>query len=52
MARWLHGAAAARTETFKSPGVGDDVRLEGPSLVGAGLVIDGQPIHVEVFSNN
>jgi hypothetical protein len=47
---WLHSAAAARAEPFKSAGLGDDVRLEGPNLVGAGLVVEEQPVHVELFA--
>jgi hypothetical protein len=47
---WLRGAGQAKEETFKSPGLGDDVRLEGPSLSGAGLVVNEQPVHVEVFA--
>jgi hypothetical protein len=35
---------------FKSPGLGDDVRLETQRLSGAGLVVEGQPVHVEVFA--
>jgi hypothetical protein len=49
--QWLHGAAVARAETFKSPGLGHDVRLEGTGVVGAGLVLDEQPIHVELFAD-
>jgi hypothetical protein len=47
---WLLSAAAAKAEPFKSPGLGDDVRLEGPNLVGAGLVVREQPVHVELFA--
>jgi hypothetical protein len=47
---WLAAAPAAKEEVFKSPGVGDDVRLEGPTLVGAGLLAEGTPVHVEVFA--
>jgi hypothetical protein len=48
---FLHGAMQAREEAFKSPGLGQDVRMEGPTLVGAGLLIEDQPVHVEVFAN-
>lgn len=48
---FLHGAVQAKEEAFKSPGVGQDVRMEGPTLVGAGLLIEDQPVHVEVFAN-
>jgi hypothetical protein len=50
--QWLRSAAGARVEPFKSPGLGDDVRLEGDSLVGAGLVVDDHPVHVELFVND
>jgi hypothetical protein len=47
---WLSGAAGAKEEVFKSPGLGDDVRVEAPTLVGACLVVDDRPLHVEVFA--
>jgi hypothetical protein len=50
VAQWIRSAAAARLEPFKSPGLGDDVRVEGPNLVGAGLVVHEQPVHVELFA--
>ena len=46
---WLRTALAAQAQAFKSPGVGDDVRLEGTSLVGAGLFVGDHPVHVELF---
>ncbi len=48
---WLRTAPQSKEETFKSPGLGDDVRLEGATLVGAGLLVEGRPVHVEVFAN-
>jgi hypothetical protein len=48
--QWLHAAAEAKAEPFKSPGLGEDVRLEGPDLVGAGLVVEQTPVHVELFA--
>jgi hypothetical protein len=48
--RWLQSAGQARVEPFKSPGLGEDVRLEGANLVGAGLVVEEQPVHVELFA--
>jgi hypothetical protein len=47
---WLRGAGQAKEEVFKSPGLGQDVRMEGPLLVGAGLLVDDRPVHVEVFA--
>ena len=48
---WLRTAPGVKEETFKSPGLGDDVRMEGTTLVGAGLLLDDHPVHVEVFAN-
>jgi hypothetical protein len=50
--QWLRSAAQANEELFKSPGLGDDVRLQGSGVVGAGLLVDGHPVHVELFSRN
>jgi hypothetical protein len=47
---WLQSAGGAKEEKFKSPGLGDDVRLESAALIGAGLVVNEQPVHVEVFA--
>ncbi len=49
VAGWLRSAARATAEPFKSPGLGYDVRLQGADLVGAGLVVDDHPLHVELF---
>jgi hypothetical protein len=48
---WLRSALGAKAESFKSPGLGEDVRLEGDQLVGAGLLVEDQPVHVELFSS-
>ena len=47
---WLKGASAAKEETFKSAGLGDDVRLESPGLVAACLSVEDRPVHVEAFA--
>lgn len=47
---WLQTAAQARAEPFKSPGLGQDIRIEAKDLVGAGLMVDDQPVHVELFA--
>lgn len=47
--RWLGSGAGATQESFPSPGVGQDVSIEGEDLVGASLVIDDHPIHMELF---
>jgi hypothetical protein len=49
---WLRQAAAVKEEVFKSPGLGEDVRMESPQLVGAGLLVEDSPVHVEVFHND
>jgi hypothetical protein len=49
---WLHSSAKAHAEVFRSPGLGEDVRLEGPRVHGAGLVLEGHPVHVELFARD
>jgi hypothetical protein len=48
---WLRGAPGATEQKFKSPGLGEDVRMEGATLSAAGLVLDDHPIHIEAFAN-
>ena len=48
--KWLRRAAKAKMERFKSEGLGDDVRVEAPELFGAGLIVDDQVVHVEIFA--
>jgi hypothetical protein len=31
-------------------GLGDDIRVEAEEIVGAGLVVDDQPVHGEIFA--
>jgi hypothetical protein len=47
--RWLRSAAGAKVEQFSTPGLGQDIRLEAPGLTGAALIVEGQPVHVELF---
>jgi hypothetical protein len=49
---WLGSVAGAKEEEFKSPGVGQDVRVEAPTLSAAGLLVDGSAVHVEAFANH
>jgi len=51
VSEFLQGARLAKEESFKSPGLGQDVHMEGPTLIGAGLLVEDQPVHVEVFAN-
>jgi hypothetical protein len=46
---WLERSAKAAQESFPSPGLGQDVRIEGEDVLGATLVIDDHPIHMELF---
>lgn len=51
VAAWLERAACATPTKFPSPGIGQDIRLEGQDIFGAGLVVEDQPVHVELFSS-
>jgi len=46
---WLERATKATLEPFPSPGMGSDVRIEGEDVLGASLLIDDHPIHMELF---
>ncbi|MGE5178051.1 MAG: ARPP-1 family domain-containing protein [Bacteroidota bacterium] len=46
---WIRGAASSLIDFFPSPGLGVDCRLESNEHVGALLVVDGRPLHVEMF---
>jgi hypothetical protein len=46
---WLQQVVGAHERSFKPPGLGFDVRLEARHLLGAGLVVGEQPVHVELF---
>jgi hypothetical protein len=46
---WLEAGASATQEPFPSPGMGLDVRIEGKDVLGASLVIDDHPVHMELF---
>jgi hypothetical protein len=47
--RFLDKAGKASVQTFKSPGLGNDLRLKAPKLLGSILECDGQPIHTCLF---
>jgi hypothetical protein len=49
ISRWLDAAASAKLESFPSPGMGRDVRIEGEDVIGASLVVDDHPVHMELF---
>jgi len=48
---WLSRAQDLQPKSFPSPGLGQDVRLEGQQLVGAGLVVEDRPVHVQLFAD-
>ncbi len=50
MRDWLQSAADAECQIFKSPRLGYDVRIKGPSVVGGSLLVEGQPVHAELFA--
>jgi hypothetical protein len=50
VSRWLQVAGGAETESYPSPGIGRDVRLEATALSGSALVVDGQAVHLELFA--
>jgi hypothetical protein len=49
IAIWLERVASAKQESFPSPGLGLDVRIEGEDVIGDSLVVDGHPVHLELF---
>lgn len=48
---WVRGVSRTAVESFASPGIGTDVRLEGDGLVGAMLLVEDVPVHLEVFAD-
>jgi hypothetical protein len=50
--QWLQEAASAAPTAFASPGIGEDVRLEGNHVQGATLVVEKQPVHLQLFAES
>lgn len=50
-AAWLSGLARPAMESFASPGLGRDIRFECDRVVGAALLVDDLPLHLEVFTH-
>jgi len=48
---WLSGLSRTAIDSFDSEGLGTDVRLEGDRLVGAMLLADDVPVHVQAFAD-
>jgi hypothetical protein len=49
---WLQQATQAEPKSFPSPGVGEDIRLKSPTVTGATLVVDSQPVHLQLFAES
>jgi hypothetical protein len=49
VAAWLERGSHATPTKFPSPGIGQDIRLQGEDIFGAGLLVEDQPVHVELF---
>ncbi|MFO0809990.1 MAG: DUF6569 family protein [Gemmataceae bacterium] len=49
VAAWLGQSRDAVVKSFPSPALGQDVRFESPGLIGAGLIVEDTPIHVQAF---
>lgn len=47
---WLQQATLAEPKTFPSPGLGEDIRLKSEEVTGATLVVESQPVHLQLFS--
>ena len=48
---WLRNASATDAEPFDSPGLGADLRFEGDNVVGACLLVEDRPVHLELFQD-
>ncbi|HET7498077.1 MAG TPA: tetratricopeptide repeat protein [Candidatus Eisenbacteria bacterium] len=46
---WIHDAAHSLIDFFPSPGAGIDCRFESNHHAGAVLIVDGCPVHLEMF---
>ena len=49
VADFLAAMAQCKTETFKSVGMGEDVRFLGQDLIGSALAVEGEPVHAAFF---
>lgn len=49
ISEWVKAVGAAKQKWFDSPGLGYDVRIEGKDLIGAALVVEEHPVHLELF---
>lgn len=49
---WICSATEARFNSFESPGIGVDIRIKSKNLIGDSLLIEGSPVHLELFSQD
>jgi len=49
VAEWLAKLTTVTPDQFKSPGLGDDMRLKTAEMVGAGLVVEESMVHLQAF---
>jgi hypothetical protein len=47
---WLCSAAEGTLQSFKSPGLGHDVRIKAKGIIGSILAVDDRPVHAELFA--
>lgn len=52
VARFVDGVVAARVSRGPSAGLGEDVRLRGPGVIGSGLELDGERIQLSAFTSD
>ncbi len=46
---WLASVAEAEMQEFPSPGLGSEVRIDGPRIVGGSLACSGEAVHIYAF---
>jgi len=49
---WLQKLQLMQASSFPSPGLGEDMRLKSPEVVGAGLCVEDEIVHVQAFASN
>jgi hypothetical protein len=49
VSQWVRAANLPKIESFRSPGLGMDLRLSGSEFLGACLVVEDHPVHLELF---
>ena len=52
IAGFVDEVAAASVTRGPSAGLGEDVRLRGPGVIGSGLELDGEPIQLSAFTSD